>query len=105
MVLGAQFHGTSHWFSPGELVKPSIPATGRKDHAAAWATPKKEAAARYSAEKSNKLPQPPLFSPFYEVENTSNELRTHPMSASVGDRRGLRVLRVAGYADSAGNVI
>jgi hypothetical protein len=105
VVRSALFHGTAHWFRTGEIVSPTIPATGIAADAAAWGTPHAEVAAHYSAQKAAKADQPPLFSPFYEVETTSDDLRTHPKINSVGDRKGMRVKGLAGYADYDGEVM
>lgn len=122
MGRSSLFHGTAHWFRTGEIVSPTIPATGIAANAAAWGTPHAEVAAHYSAQKAAKAAQPPLFSPFYEVEPTSddivpnkpaprleamlrNEGLTLGTHGSVGDRRGMRVKALAGYADYNGEVM
>lgn len=105
MSRRALFHGTAHWFRPGDRVNPTVPATGIVSDAAAWGTPHLEVAAHYSAHKSSKASQPPLFSPIYEVETTSDQLRTHPKIDSVGDRKGMRVKGLAGYASYEGEVM
>lgn len=122
MSRRALFHGTAHWFRPGDIVNPTVPATGIVSHAAAWGTPYLEVAAHYSAHKSSKASQPPLFSPIYEVEPISDDIvpnkpapRMEAMlrkdgftlgtNQSVGDRRGMRVKGLAGYASYEGEVM
>lgn len=115
------FHGTAHWFRPGDVVDPTVPATGRVDHAAAWGTPNKQVAASYSAQKSNMSVQPPLFSPFFAVAPMGSVVPNNPTPGlnrmlssrgevlhknhSVGARGGMRVLGIAGFADSSGRVL
>lgn len=102
MSRSALFHGTAHWFRTGEVVNPSVPVTGIAADAAAWGTPHADVAAHYSAYKASQSDHPPLFSPVYEVEPTSDQLRTHPKIDSVGDRQGMRVKGLAGYASFDG---
>lgn len=105
MSRSALFHGTAHWFRTGERVNPTVPATGRVDHAAAWGTTKMQVATTYSASKGRKQDQPPLFTPVYEVEPMSHpeSLRTHSkVQGSVGDPKGMRVKGLAGYASFDG---
>lgn len=101
------FHGTAHWFRTGDIVNPTVPATGRVDHKAAWAGDM-ETAVDYSVDRGRRLAQPPLFTPLVEVETLSpeHELRTHPMIPNaVGDPKGLRVKGIPGYVSYRGTVI
>lgn len=106
MSRSALFHGTAHWFRTGEVVNPSVPATGIGRHAAAWGTTKMQVAAAYSSVKARQdTDAPPLFSPIYEVEPMSDpdSLRIHSkVQGSVGDPQGMRVKRLAGYASFDG---
>ena len=108
MSRSALFHGTAHWFRPGETVDPTVPATGIIRHAAAWGTAKMQVAATYGAHKAAQALQRPLFSPVYEVEPKSDpdSLRTHSkVQGSVGDPKGMRVKQLAGYAGFDGTVL
>lgn len=102
------FHGTAHWFSPGDTVNPTVPATGIAQHAAAWGTTKLSTAAAYSSVKGRSQPEQPLFTPVYEVEPLSDpsSLRTHSkVQGSVGDPKGMRVRQLAGYVGFDGKVL
>lgn len=99
----ALFHGTAHWFQTGDTVDPTVPATGIAAHSAAWGTHSLDSAAQYAAAKASKQDQPPLFAPVYEVEPSSTDLRRHPTNPGVvGDRQGMYVKRLAGYASHDG---
>lgn len=104
------FHGTTHWFQPGDVVNPTPHPGGGS---AAWGTTDMQTAATYSSLKNAKQDQLALFSPIYEVEPTSDELvgtyqpkflKVAP-KRSVGDRHGMKVKGLAGYASYDGSVL
>lgn len=100
------FHGTGHWFAPGEIVEP------RRDNAygdggGAYATTDIEVAHAYAKGKAvgsihdDELHQMALFAPIYEVEHLSKH--SDP-SRTLGrnirrDTKGFRPVRIVGYAN------
>lgn len=106
----ALFHGTTHWFQPGDVVNPTPHPGGGS---AAWGTTDMETAATYAKLKNAKQDQPALFSPIYEVETTSDELvdtyqpkvlKVTP-KPSVGDRYGMKVKGLAGFVSYDGTLM
>lgn len=106
------FHGTGHWFAPGEIVEP-----GRRDiyrsykrKAGAYATTDMEGAKSYAWRQAmgastpdSKPHQFALFAPVYEVEHMSEH--SDPLNIFRGkkdvrrDEVGFRPVRIAGYAN------
>ena len=107
--FGPFYHGTGHWFRPGEQVNPTD--TLHTVEPRAYATSSKSGAAIYASmaaakERSgDKSGQMSLFKPIYEVEPLGGQTRVKgggirhlPGVHTVSDAAGLRVKGVAGYA-------
>lgn len=98
------FHGSSHWFKPGEQVDPT-PDRIYGGHEKAFSTPNIKAAGNFAhgsvnrGGKDGRKSQPvqgALFAPVYEVEPIDPEPAL--LGGGVVSRKGLKIKGVAAYS-------
>lgn len=94
------FHGTGHWFAPGDIVNPGADRKYPHGDPGAYASTDFDDAAFFSNLKRQAGPQPALFAPVYEVEHLTEH--SDPLNkldeTSRRDTKGFSVKKLAGYS-------
>lgn len=104
---GVLYHGTSHWFKPGETVDPT-PDRVYGGEAKAFATTSKDTAGNFAHGTTvrglkRKGGQGTLFAPIFEVEPSDDLQKSMPApnDTAYHTRKGFKVKGLAGYRNTS----